>query len=81
MITLLSGLLLLIVGLALIVIQFYFQLTAPEITMPSRSLNLEAGGAKANVSTTYIGLALVVVGAFLEAVGLVFGRDGSDSSH
>lgn len=75
LIVIFSGLFLMVVGVALIVIQFYFQMTVPEAVMPARSLNLEAAGAKAHVSTTYIGLALVVAGTFLESIGFLFGRE------
>lgn len=66
-----SGAALIVVGVGLIVAQFWISATAPEFVAPSRSMNLEALGAKAEVNTTYIGFALVVVGAFLEVVGLL----------
>jgi len=37
----------------------------------SRSMTLSAGGAEASVNTTYIGLVMIVAGAFLESVGFL----------
>jgi len=74
LIVIFSGLFLIIVGVGLIAVQFYFQVSAPEIAFPQRGANLEAAGVKASVSTTYVGLILVVVGAFLEMVGYIFGK-------
>jgi len=34
-------------------------------------MSLAAGGAEASVSTTYVGLVMIVAGAFLEAVGFL----------
>ena len=77
-VVILSGLFLMIAGVVLIGIQFYFQVSAPDIVFPQRGLNLEAAGAKANVSTTYVGLALVIAGVFLEIVGLILGKSKSE---
>ena len=74
MIAILSGLFLVITGVILIAIQFYFQVSEPDVVFPQRGLHLEAAGASANVSTTYVGLALVIAGSFLEVIGFVVGR-------
>lgn len=66
-----SGAILIVIGVGLILVQFWLYATTPDFTQPARSVNLEAIGAKAEVKTTYVGFALVVVGAFLEAVGLL----------
>jgi uncharacterized membrane protein HdeD (DUF308 family) len=73
-----SGAFLIIVGVALIVVQFWLYATTPGFQPPSRSLNLEAVGTQAEVRTTYVGLALVLIGAFLEAMALFVRRTGSD---
>lgn len=78
LIVILSGLFLIIVGVVLIAIQFYFQVSAPDIVFPQRGLNLEAVGAKADVTTTYVGLALVVAGMFLELVGFIVGKNTNE---
>lgn len=70
----LSGTFLIVVGVVLIVAQFWLYATTPEIQLPTRELNLGAAGAEAQVKTTYVGLALVVAGAFLQAVALVVRR-------
>lgn len=80
LIVIFSGLFLVIVGVGLIAVQFYFQVSAPDIAFPQRGANLEAAGVKASVSTTYVGLILVVVGAFLEMVGLVFGKRADEQN-
>lgn len=69
---LISGAILILVGLGLIVTQFYLQTTtAQEVVFPTRDVRISAAGVEAGVSTTYVGLALVIVGAFLEAISLV----------
>jgi uncharacterized membrane protein len=80
LIVIFSGLFLMIVGVGLILVQFYFQISAPEIIFPQRGANLEAVGVKAGVATTYVGLVLVVVGAFLEIVGYIFGKSSDDKN-
>lgn len=66
-----TGAALILTGLALVVAQFWVQMGAPETNFPTRSLTIEGAGAKAGVNTTYVGLALVVVGAFLESLAFV----------
>lgn len=66
-----SGAALIIIGIGLIVVQFWLSATSPDFVPRSRSLNLQALGAKAELQTTYVGLALVVIGAFLEVIGLL----------
>ena len=78
MIVIYSGLFLMIVGVVLIAFQFYFQVTAPDVTFSERSMNLEGAGASANVTTTYVGLILVVAGAFLQMFGLIVGKNKSE---
>ena len=80
LIVIFSGLFLIIVGVGLIAVQFYFQVSEPEIIFPQRGANLEAVGVKAKVSTTYVGLILVVAGVFLEAVGYIFGKSPIDKN-
>ena len=66
-----TGVALVAVGVVLIVAQIWLQITLPEVQFPSRSANLEGVGAKASVTTTYVGLVLVVIGAFLEVIGFI----------
>lgn len=80
LIVIFSGLFLIITGVGFIAIQFYFQVSQPEIVFPQRGANLEAVGVKANVSTTYVGLILVVAGVFLEIVGYIFGKTPNDKN-
>jgi uncharacterized membrane protein len=71
-----SGAFLILVGVALVIAQMFIQVNKPEThsEFASRSLNLQAPGAKAAVQTTYVGLVMIVVGAGLEVVGFVSAR-------
>lgn len=73
-----SGVVLIALGVILISVQMVLQIAVPAFEAPSRSLGLEGLGAKASVQTTYVGLVLVVVGAFLEIVGYVGARPRLD---
>lgn len=73
-----SGALLIAIGVGLVVAHSWLGATTPEFQPPSRALGPEGAGARAEVQTTYVGLAPVVVGAFLEAVGLFGRREGRD---
>jgi hypothetical protein len=59
-----SGVALIAVGVILICVQIWLQVTVPACQAPSRSLGVEGLGAKASVQTTYVGLVLVVLGDF-----------------
>ena len=69
-----SGVFLIVVGVALVVVQMWLEVTAPEIKFAPRGLAMEGAGAKASVNTTYVGLVLAVLGAFLEMVGYLAAR-------
>ena len=60
-----SGLALIMVGLVLTVLQFSRNMRRGEFTARS----LSAGTEGVSLSTTYVGLILVAIGALLEAVG------------
>lgn len=76
MIVTLSGAILIVVGIGLIIAQFWLGVSA-DTALPSRSVGFDAGIVSAEVSTTYVGLALVVIGAVLEALGLIAKRSGN----
>lgn len=66
----LSGAILIVVGVVLIVVQFQHELAAPTISAFPRSLETSpSGGIK--LVTTYVGLIVVGIGAALETVGYV----------
>jgi hypothetical protein len=57
---------LVIVGVALIALQMWRMPDEPVL----RGLRLDALGAKVDLTTTYVGLVIVIVGAILEVIGL-----------
>jgi hypothetical protein len=71
---------LIIFGLGLIAVQMWVQVTAPDIEFRPRGIGLETMGTKASVNTTYVGLIIVVVGAFLEIVGYLASKPWKSSS-
>lgn len=60
-----SGLALIVVGLVLTILQFSRNMRRGDFTARS----LSAGTEGVSLSTTYVGLIMVVIGALLEAVG------------
>lgn len=74
LIIMLSGALLIVVGIGLIVAQMWIEVTIPTQEFARRGASLEGAGTKASVQTTYVGLIVLFVGAFLEIVGYVAGR-------
>jgi uncharacterized membrane protein len=74
-----SGVALIAVGVILICVQIWLQVAVPAFQAPSRSLGVEGLGTKASVQTTYVGLVLVVLGAFLEIIGYLGARPRSES--
>ena len=74
-IIMLSGALLIVVGLALTIDQFWLQFhTDKVIPVAARKLGIGAAGAEATLETTYVGLVPMVLGVFLEIVGYIAGR-------
>lgn len=68
LIIMLSGAALITVGIMLVIMQFAHEMQLPQY-MPS-TRGLEFGPAEGiKLSTTYVGLILVGIGAFLEVVG------------
>jgi hypothetical protein len=72
----LSGAILIVGGLILIGAQFWIEvsLSADAPNFAKRGANLEAAGVTASVQTTYVGLVVLIVGAFLEVVGFIAAR-------
>jgi hypothetical protein len=64
-----SGAVLIAVGIAFVAIQMYLAVYHPEIPFPERGASLANSALTATVKTTYVGLIMIVVGAFLETVG------------
>ena len=73
-----SGVALICAGVILIGAQIWIQVNVPTFQAQSRSLGVEGLGTKASLQTTYIGLVLVVVGAFLEIIGYLGARPRSE---
>lgn len=69
MMIMLTGAFLIIVGVGLIVFQMWVETTSPGIQFNPRSLNIEGVGAKASITTTYVGLIIAAIGSVLEIVG------------
>lgn len=70
LIIMLSGAALIIAGLVLIAVQFYQEVLAvePRTQLPTRTIETDpSGGLK--LTTTYVGLVVVAIGALLETVG------------
>ena len=61
------GLLTTLVGLGLVVYQFQFIISHPAPNFPERGVDLGMQGIKAQ--TTYIGVIVLIVGAFLSTIG------------
>lgn len=74
LIIMLSGALLIVVGIGLIVAQMWIEVTIPAHAFDQRSGMLKGAGTEVSVQTTYVGLIVLFVGAFLEIVGYVAGR-------
>ena len=73
-IIMLSGAVLIVAGIGLIIAQMWIEVTQPQHAFSQRGASLEGAGTKATVQTTYVGLIIVFVGAFLEIVGYVASR-------
>jgi uncharacterized membrane protein len=67
LIVLLSGALLIVVGLVLVCWQFYILASMPKPNFPDRELQVTQQAI--HLRTTYVGLMVLVTGAVLEAVG------------
>ena len=72
-----SGVALICAGILLVGAQIWIQIYVPTFQAASRSLGVEGLGTKASLQTTYIGLILVVLGAFLEIIGYLGARPRS----
>jgi hypothetical protein len=71
LIIMLSGALLIVVGIGLIIAQMWIEVTIPAHEFAQRGATLEGAGTKTSVQTTYVGLIVLFVGAFLEIIGYV----------
>ena len=74
LIIMLSGALLIVVGIGLIIAQMWVEVSIPAHEFAHRSATFEGAGTKASVQTTYVGLIVLFVGAFLEIIGYVAGK-------
>ena len=70
----LSGAFLIVVGIGLIIAQMSIEVFIPTQEFAQRGATLEGAGTKASIQTTYVGLIVLFVGAFLEIIGYVAGR-------
>lgn len=70
----LSGALLIVVGIGLVIGQMWIEVTIPATQFDPRGATFEGAGAKASVQTTYVGLIVLFVGALLEIIGYVAGK-------
>jgi hypothetical protein len=70
----LSGALLVVVGIGLIIAQMWIEVTIPAQEFAKRSAAFKGAGTEASVQTTYVGLIVLYVGAFLEIIGYVAGK-------
>lgn len=61
-INMLSGALLLVVGIGLIIAQMWIEVTIPAHVFDQRGGTIEGMSAKASVHTTYVGLIVIFVG-------------------
>lgn len=76
LIIMLSGAALMVVGVVLVIVQLTHELNTPGFAGSSRSLETTpTGGIK--LSTTYVGLVILAIGAALEIVGYVASRPWS----
>jgi cell division protein FtsX len=66
-ITLGLGTILILVGIGLIIYQFQFIVTHPMPTFPERGASIGPSGASAH--TTYVGVIVLIIGAFLALIG------------
>ena len=76
LIIMLSGAALMVVGVVLIVVQLAHELNAPAFEATSRTLETTPTGG-IRLSTTYVGLVVLALGAALEIVGFVASRPWS----
>ena len=74
LIIMLSGALLIVVGIGLIIVQMWIEVTMPAHDFAQRGAMLEGAGTKASVQTTYVGVIVLFLGAFLEIIGYVAGK-------
>ena len=74
LIIMLSGALLVVVGIGLIIAQMWIEVTIPAHDFAKRGATFTGAGTQASVETTYVGLIVLYVGAFLEIIGYVAGK-------
>jgi hypothetical protein len=74
LIIMLSGALLIFVGIGLVIAQMWIEVTVPAHEFAKRGASFEGAGTKTEVHTTYVGLIVLYLGAFLEIIGYVTGR-------
>jgi hypothetical protein len=74
LIIMLSGALLVVVGIGLIIAQMWIEVTIPAQEFAKRAATFKGAGTEATVQTTYVGLTVLYVGAFLEIIGYVAGK-------
>jgi hypothetical protein len=79
LIIMLSGVLCILVGLGLVVAQMWIEVTNPAHTFAQRGATMEGAGIKTSVQTTYVGLIVLLIGAFLETVSYVASRPWKSS--
>lgn len=66
-----AGAFLIVAGVVLIAWQILIQSGEMPVDFGSRSINVEGFGAKGSLTTTYVGLIVIAIGALLETVGFL----------
>jgi uncharacterized membrane protein len=70
-----SGLFVIVAGVGLIVVQDGLQYADFAASPSTRTLQVTAPDLSANLSTTYVGLVLVAIGAILELAAMIASRE------
>ncbi len=73
LIIMLSGAALIIIGVALVCLQFYHESQMQGLTPVMRGLTVDPRGTS-SLQTTYVGLIVIAIGAVLEVVGILAAR-------
>jgi uncharacterized membrane protein len=71
LVIMISGAVLMLVSIILIAVQFSHELTQPEFAPRTRSLEAAPYEGALKLTTNYVGLVVIALGALLEIVGYV----------